>query len=77
MHTITEGGIKVSILLKDLPAEILLKWLRGQKKDQFTINDILGADIAAISVEQRRKAVWRLLDRNEANLTGDMKIIVK
>jgi len=58
------------------PAKILMEWFKKQEKEEFTIYDVLNADIE-ISEEKKRKAVWQLIDNDDLDLLSDLKIRVK
>ncbi len=58
------------------PAKILLKWFESQEKKQFTIQDVLDADIE-VNISQRRQSLWQLIDNGNLDLSNDLKIIVK
>ncbi len=55
---------------------MLLEWIKKQKKRTMHIEEVLKADID-INTEEKRQALWRLLDNNDIDLSGDLKIITK
>lgn len=55
-------------------AKILLEWLKKQKKKEFTIYDVLDADIEISNV---RAVIWQLIDNNDLEIVNGLKIRVK
>jgi hypothetical protein len=53
----------------------LLEWIKTNKKP-VSIYEVLKTG-SGHTVEQKRRAIWRLLDDDQLDLTNDLKIIYK